>query len=363
MPYQPQTRNVPSPLLRRVSAILLFLLTTTFLSACEPVSFSPTGAPSVLDPRGPGAARIADLWWVMLVLALLVFALVLGILLTILRRPQISDAAATTDSVMMADGGTGRRWIIWGGIVLPVIILAIVFGFTMYTHAAIDASQTSPAVTIDVTGRRWWWEVEYMEQGVTTANELRIPIGVPVQINLESADVIHSFWVPQLHGKMDAIPGSTNRIVIQADEAGVYRGECAEFCGLQHAHMGFMVVAESQEAFETWIAEQQQPAAAPSEDLAMRGQEVFLEAGCAYCHMVRGLDDSHIDASDIDLGPDLTHLNSRLTIAGATLTNNRGNLAGWIVDPQHIKPGVLMPVNRIESQDLQALLAYLESLN
>jgi cytochrome c oxidase subunit 2 len=197
---------------------------------------------------------------------------------------------------------------------------------------------------------------------VETANELHIPVGEPVKLEIESADVIHSVWIPQLHGKMDAIPTRVNDLVLQADTTGTYRGECAEYCGLQHAHMGFMVVAESREDFDAWIAHQQQPAPQAGDGAAQRGQQVFLNGGCTFCHTIRGLDDSFIDASQVDLGPDLTHIYSRLTIAGATLTTNRGNLAGWIIDAQHVKPGSLMPPTYLNSQDLQDLLAYLEAL-
>jgi cytochrome c oxidase subunit 2 len=198
---------------------------------------------------------------------------------------------------------------------------------------------------------------------VITANEIHIPVGKAVEIQLQTADVIHSFWVPELHGKMDLIPARINKIVIQADKAGVYRGECAEFCGLQHAHMGFMVVAESQADYDNWVKAQQQPAVQPANQTALQGQQVFMSVGCVFCHTVRGLKDKEIDRSSVDLGPDLTHLDSRLTIAGASLTKNRGNLAGWVVDAQHIKPGALMPEMDIDSEQLQALLAYLETLH
>jgi cytochrome c oxidase subunit 2 len=170
-------------------------------------------------------------------------------------------------------------------------------------------------------------------------------------------------WIPQLHGKMDAIPTRVNRLILQADEPGVYRGECAEYCGLQHAHMGFMVVAQPPEEFNVWLTQQQQPAPNPDgNESAARGRDVFLGAGCAHCHTIRGLNDKGVDASGVDLGPDLTHLNSRLTLAGASLNNNRGNLAGWISDAQHVKPGSLMPPIYISSSDLQDLLSYLETL-
>jgi cytochrome c oxidase subunit 2 len=161
---------------------------------------------------------------------------------------------------------------------------------------------------------------------------------------------------------MDLIPNRTNSLTLQADQAGIYRGVCAEFCGLQHAHMEMMVIAQSAADFDEWVAAQQQPAAKPSDQTAMQGQQVFLTQGCVFCHVVRGLDDKRIDRSAFDLGPDLTHLYSRQTIAGASLARNAGNLAGWVVDAQHIKPGSLMPPMDLNAHDLQVLLAYLASL-
>jgi len=333
------------------------LLLVSGLGACASVPISPPNTPSALNPQGPGAAQISSLLGILTVIAISVVVLVTVLMFAALLRGR----RATNDTPPDSDGDTGRRWLIWGGIILPLILLTIAFGSTVHTLAAITAPQNTP-LSMNVTGRQWWWEVNYRDQGITTADEIHIPVGVPVQVVLESGDVIHSFWVPELHGKMDLIPGRVNTIIIQADQAGVYRGECAEYCGLQHAHMGFMVVAQSQADFDQWVAGQQKTAASPQNDTARRGQQVFLSAGCANCHNIQGLDDSSVDASKIDLGPDLTHLQSRLTIAGATLTNNQGNLAGWVVGAQHVKPGSLMPELNLAPQDLQALLAYLQTL-
>jgi cytochrome c oxidase subunit II len=351
-------------LLRSYQRLMVRLLRTAaplvlLLSACAAIPpTSPSQTPSALDPRGPGAAKIADLWWIMFGLGVLVYAIVMTILiLAIIRRQR-----ATRETPPDSDESKGWNWVILGGIALPAVILVIVFGSTIYTLAAISNPPDPDTLTINVIGRRWWWQVSYKNRGVDLANEIHIPVGVPVEILIESADVIHSLWIPQLHGKMDAIPTRVNKLVIQADEPGVYRGECAEYCGLQHAHMGFMVVAQPPDEFNVWLAEQQQPALEPRDESAMRGRDVFMGAGCVYCHTVRGLNDKSVDASAVDLGPDLTHVYSRLTIAGATLTTNRGNLAGWIIDAQHVKPGSLMPPIYISSQDLQDLLAYLETL-
>jgi cytochrome c oxidase subunit II len=345
-------------MIRRLYRSGLCLLAVLLLSGCAAEPISPPNMPSTLEPRGPNAAHLAQLWWVMLGLGTAIFVLVTALLAAALLRRQRATSATAPET----SSNVGRRWLIQGGIILPLIVLAIVFGYTIYTLAAVEVPPGQPAVQIHVIARQWWWQVDYPDQGITTANEIHVPVGVPVQIRLESADVIHSFWVPQLAGKMDLIPTRINTVTLQSDEAGVYRGQCAEFCGLQHAHMGFMVVAQNESDFNAWLAAQQQTATAPTDPTAQQGQRVFVSAGCVFCHTVHGLDDKRIDRSAIDLGPDLTHLSSRLTIAGASLSQNRGNVAGWIVDPQHVKPGARMPNQYLNSEDLQALLAYLTTL-
>ena len=347
-------------MIKRLSRRGILLIYFLWISACSSVAISPTRTPSILNPNGPAAARLAELWWVMLGFGTLAFIVVVVLLLAALFRGRRANSDTNPDNTNL---DLGRNWPIWGGILFPLVVIAIIFGYNIYTLAAVENQNENGVVKIEVVGRRWWWEVKYPEQGITTANEIHIPVGVPVEIKLQTADVIHSFWVPELHGKMDLIPTRINKIVIQADQEGIYRGECAEFCGLQHAHMGFMVVAQSQADYDNWVQAQQQPAAAPPDPVAQHGQEVFMNVGCVFCHTVRGLDDKEIDRSSVDLGPDLTHLDSRLTIAGASLEQNRGNLAGWIVDAQHVKPGSLMPNMDIDSEELQALLAYLESLH
>ncbi|MCC7452472.1 MAG: cytochrome c oxidase subunit II [Anaerolineae bacterium] len=339
------------------------LLAVTLLSACAVTPISPNRTPSVLDPQGPAAAHLANLWWVMLAFGTFAYVLVMILLFAALLRRRRATSATPPEGNGKGGGDVGRRWVILGGILLPLVILAIVFGYNIYTLAAVTYPPDQHTLKIDVTGRRWWWEVKYTDKGFNTANEIHIPVGVPVQFTLTSADVIHSFWVPQLHGKMDVIPSRINTLTLQADNPGIYRGECAEFCGLQHAHMGLMVVAESSADFDKWVKAQQQPAAQPPDDKAKHGQEVFKVAKCAVCHTIRGLDDTGVDASEVDLGPDLTHVYSHLTIGAGTLYRNLGNIAGWIIDSQHVKPGNLMPNMYLESQDLQDLLAYLQTLH
>jgi cytochrome c oxidase subunit 2 len=216
------------------------------------------------------------------------------------------------------------------------------------------------ALTLLVTGRQWWWQVTYEDpqpdRVFTTANEIHIPVGEPVLIKLESADVIHSFWVPNLTGKMDAITGRQNQIQIQAERPGVYRGQCAEFCGLQHAHMGMLVIAESREDFERWRSNQISSAKPPSDPERQRGMEILLSKPCVMCHQVRGTD------AGGRIAPDLTHVGSRRYIAAGTLETTKGNIAAWIVDPHGIKPGVNMPTIQLEPDEVQPLASYLEGL-
>ncbi len=307
-------------------------------------------APSMLDPKGPAAQSITDLWWLLFWLATAVFLVVCGLLGWALVRRRPSDQSSLDEP----RGGT--RLVVWGGIVIPAIILLVVFGATIWTLRAIASPADSNALTIHVIGRRWWWEVQYPQQQFATANEIHIPVDRPVQFVLSSSNVIHSFWVPELQGKMDLMPGMTNSLWLEASEPGIYRGECAEFCGVQHAKMDFLVIAQPQAEFDAWVAQQQQPAAKPTDALAQQGAQLFFDANCMNCHAIKGTDATG------NLGPDLTHLASRRTLASAAIENNIANLGGWIADPQHIKPGNLMPASQLTGVELQALLAYLATL-
>ena len=241
-----------------------------------------------------------------------------------------------------------------------VAVLFVVLLLSFGTGRRLTATPPAEALQLRVTGHQWWWEVEYRDavpnNWVTTANEIHVPVGRPVVIELRATDVIHSFWVPNLGVKRDMIPGEETSIWFQADSAGVYRGLCAEFCGFQHAKMAFEVVAEPPERFAAWLARQRDTASTPDDSIAARGQEVFLASTCVMCHAIGGT------PAGSRVGPNLTHLASRRTIGAGSLPNTRGNLAGWIVDPQNIKPGVRMPPNAIAPDDLQALLVYLERL-
>lgn len=306
---------------------------------------------SIVDPQGPRAARIADLWWLMLALAVAIFAVVLLLLLVALFRPRRAEA---TES---APPG-GRFFVPVAGVAIPAVILLILFGLTVWTLRALEAPAAPTALTVDVTGQQWWWEARYPGYDVVTANEIHIPASEPVLVRLASPNVIHSFWVPELAGKMDLIPGRINEFWIEAAAPGVYYGQCAEFCGLQHALMAFHVVADPPDEFAAWIEAQQQPAESPlAGSIVEAGQDVFLTAGCIQCHTVRGTQATG------QLGPDLTHLATRDWLAAGTLENTVGNLAAWVSDPQAIKPGAKMPPTTLDSEELQALVAYLQSLD
>lgn len=222
----------------------------------------------------------------------------------------------------------------------------------------VDAA--SAAVRVEVVGHRWWWEVQYVDDTgrhlFTTANELRVPVDRTVIVGITSRDVIHSFWVPSLHGKMDAIPGRVNYLSFRARKVGTLRGQCAEFCGLQHANMAMAVVGLSPSAYDEWAAGQRRPAREPQGEEARRGAELFSTSSCSMCHTVRGT------GSWGRVAPDLTHVASRLTLAAGTLPNTVGHLAGWVRDPQAIKPGSHMPPTPLESTELQAIVGYLRTL-
>jgi len=310
---------------------------------------------NILTSAGPVAAAQVRLgWW--LVIVSVVVIVVVGVLVLVGAFRSRDDAG---DRYRIVREGGGIRWIVVGGIIVPAIILAATLAFTIGTEVATAAPPADPSVTVEVIGHRWWWEVKYAgapSHTVVTANEIHIPVGTPVRIELSSADVIHSFWIPQLAGKTDVIPGQRNVTWFQADKPGVYRGACTEYCGLQHANMAAYVVAESPAEFRQWLQAQSDSANSPTDPDAMVGLGVFQRSACGACHAIRGADAlGHV-------GPELTHLASRMTIAAGALENTRGNLAGWIANSQAIKPGNDMPVMALSPGDLQALVSYLETL-
>ncbi|MCC6383003.1 MAG: cytochrome c oxidase subunit II [Dehalococcoidia bacterium] len=330
---------------RRLQRRLLWLLT----SATALVAAACSNSPSSLDPKGPSASRIADLWWIMAGIAGVIFLLVVALLTyALLHRRQ-------PDETHFPGPASGHVFILAGGVVLPVVVLSVLMTLTIKSLK--DETASHPAdLAVQVIAHDWWWEVRYPQSGVVTANEIHVPAGRRVQISGDAADVIHSFWVPQLIGKYDLIPGQTHTFTVEADRPGVYRGQCAEYCGLQHANMAFVIVAESDADFAAWLSRQAQPLVASADPAVQRGLQVFLGSSCAACHTVRGT------AATATSGPDLTHVASRSRIGAGTLETTPGNFARWVTETQSVKPGVNMPSTDLDPTALDALVAFLVSL-
>jgi len=315
--------------------------------------------PSILDAAGPFSHHIEKLWWGYFIVLMSVFGVVMIVLLFALlkRRPF------TPDPDFSLNATTERRAlnIVSGSVVITTIVLFVFLVSSVITGKAIATVDDPKAVHIQVTGNQWWWDIQYQDSTparmVRTANEIHVPVGRPVVLQLKSNDVIHSFWVPNLMGKRDLIPGkNVNSLLFQVDTAGTYRGQCAEFCGYQHAKMAFFLVAQSPEDFERWMNDQRRPAADPTDDEAQKGQHLFLTTTCVMCHQIRGT------IAAASAGPDLTHVAGRLRLASGALSNTPQNLADWINHAQQIKPGAKMPSHRLSSGDLNAVVAYLETL-
>ncbi len=306
-----------------------------------------SGPQSTLDPAGPNARSIYTLGAIMYVGAGLVTLLVT----TLMLYPFVRRSAAAARAGVFLWGG---------GVLLPSVALSALVPYVLTVGHDMRAPKGSNRFSIDVTGYIYWWEVAYRRSGglasAVTANELRLPAGEPVELWLGSGDVIHSFWVPSLAGKTDMVPGRINRMVIQADRPGRWRGQCAEFCGAQHAFMAFDVVAMPRVEFNAWLERLATPVSDPATDELQRGRSLFLASGCTACHAVRGLSESR-------RGPDLTLVGARPTLAAGALPNTIGTLAGWIASAQHLKPGNLMPsFGNLTGPELRALAAYLASL-
>ena len=320
------------------------------------------GVQSVLNPAGPQAARISRLWWLMLYVCTAVFIVVIISVLVALYRASKKRTAVSDAVHLTPEPRAERRMtrVVTGAVLLTVIILFVFLIASFRTGRATYALADPSAMVIKVTGHQWWWEVEYEDQLPSnifkTANEIHIPVGRPVQLLMTSSDVIHSFWAPNLDGKKDLLPGHVTSIWLKADHEGEFWGQCAEFCGHQHAHMRFVVIADSPDKFDAWLVAQRAPSTQPVNDEQTKGQQVFLGSPCIMCHTIRGTDAGGAVA------PDLTHLASRKAIAAGTLPLTRGHLAGWITDSQEIKPGNRMPPVPLPPEDLQTLLSYLESL-
>ena len=307
---------------------------------------------SALEAAGVQAARIEWLWWLMFWVCTAVFVLVLGSLWLAVRRGRSANAARPTERMLLVGIASALG-----------VTVAVLFGLLYASAATGRAIGTRPspeALTIDIVGHQWWWQIEYTHpvpsQRVVTANELHLPVGRPVIFNLRSPDVIHSFWIPNLHGKTDLVPGRLNTTWLQADRTGVFRGQCAEYCGMQHAHMAFPVFVTSEEDFQKWLDGQRAVPPPPSAPEAILGRTIVESGSCALCHTVRGT------TAGGRQGPDLTHFATRSTIGAGTAPNSREYLASWVADPQHLKPGNRMPPTGLSAADLQAVVAYLETL-
>lgn len=348
-----RNRRAAAPVLASVP--LLLAAAGALLAGCR--------LPAALDAAAPEAAGIARLWWLFFAVCAAVWLLVVAALaVASLRRREERRGGDRLAIVVQPPPREERRRALAVGAAAAVTLLVLT-GFLVASVATGDRLAAPPAeepLLIRVTGHQWWWDVRYpgdmAADEVRTANEIHLPLGRPVRFELASGDVIHSLWLPRLHGKRDLLPGRATRLELTPTVPGVFAGRCAEFCGLQHAHMGLRVVVEPPAELAAWLERQRRPAAPPATALARRGQEVFLRSPCVLCHTVRGTPAGGRTA------PDLTHLASRATLAAATLPNTREHLAGWVVDSQATKPGNAMPPMPLAGRDLEALLAYLETL-
>jgi cytochrome c oxidase subunit 2 len=314
---------------------------------------------SALDSAGPVAGRIESYWWLIFGISAAVLVLVvLATLYALFHRQRGPGAEPEPFQPVERERRRGRIVGVFVG--LTALILLGLLAASLSTDRAVSGFASGNALSIEVIGHQWWWEVRYHDplpaNQIVTANEIHVPVGRTVALLLKSRDVIHSFWAPNLAGKMDLIPGHDATLNFRADRAGVFRGQCAEFCGYQHAGMGFLVVAEPPEQFAAWLDKQRTPAVPPANSKQLRGQQVFLAGDCSFCHAIQGTE------AGGKVAPDLTHLASRSMIAAAMLPNKPGQLAAWIVDSQRLKPGNHMPPHALAGADLQALLAYLGSL-
>jgi cytochrome c oxidase subunit 2 len=302
-------------------------------------------SPSPLRPVSPQAANIATVWWVLLAVAALVFVAVGGFIWFALATHRRDNPRRWSDD----------RFVVVGGIVVPAILLAGVGVLTVVSTRNLFAAAASRPLRVEVTGRQWWWEVHYPGLGIVTANEIHVPTGQPVTITIDAADVIHSFWVPQVAGKLDAIPGQTNHLTFRVDHAGTYWGQCAEFCGLQHSHMAVVLDAVSPDRFRSWVAAHSGPPPAPTGEAA-RGEALFVNGTCAGCHTIAAT------PARGTAGPDLTDFGERHTIGAGAIFNDADGLRRWLQDTQREKPGSKMPTIDLSDDDIDALVAYLQGL-
>jgi cytochrome c oxidase subunit 2 len=321
--------------------------------AAMTVALGGCGAQSTLDPHAEPAREISTLWWWMLAVAGTVLggALFLLFLGWIRRREPGMPLLGQNE-------GLARLLVVVFGIAIPLGVNVALFVVANLVVAKVTQAPDprTTRMTIQVVGHQWWWEVRYPGRTAVTANEIHIPVGTRVNLVATTDDVIHSFWVPELNRKIDMVPGHPNRILLEADRPGRYRGQCAEFCGLQHAHMGLYVFADTPQRFRAWLSHNASPRTAPASAQARRGEQVFDQQACASCHTIRGTSAAGA------IGPDLTHVAERSSLAALAIPNTRAELSRWIRDPQHVKPGNRMPRLGLPKADFDALAEYLDGL-
>jgi cytochrome c oxidase subunit II len=341
--------------LRIISGLVFSIISISLLSGCE-------GASSTLLPVTTSAVVITDLMWIILGVAAVVFVVVETLLIiSILKHRNKGKENLQKDELPKQVEGNQFFETAWT--IAPAIVLAIIFVLTLIALQAIinppDGSSTAVTnpslLNIRVTGHQWWWQFDYPSLKITTADEFHIPVDTVVMVNVQSADVIHSFWVPQFGGKIDVIPGHNNYTWFKATKTGVYNGQCSEYCGTEHAEMRFMVVVDTPEDYQTWVKNQQ---ALPGDVVgeAATGQQLFMTGVCSGCHTIRGTNAAG------KVGPDLTHLASRKIFSGGVLENTPENLRTWLANPPAVKPGTIMPNLNLGSEEITSLIAYLEEL-
>ena len=345
---------------RNLLVFIAILAWTAAVAVAQGVAPLTPGPHDMLATAGPQADHIGRLWNLFLTVCTAVFIAVFAAFLYSIWRPRRADARTPADLSSLDRHERGPyRSVVFGVVLSTVLLLGLVFA-SVWTDRALARMPLVDAVNLRITGNQWWWDVEYVavpsSDSFRTANEIHVPVGRPVLVTLRSDDVIHSLWVPNLAGKKDLIPGRTALMQFRADKPGLYRGQCAEFCGFQHAFMGFEVIADPPDVYEAWAARQREEAPSPSDPQLQRGQQVFLGSTCVMCHAIQGTD------ANARKGPDLTHVAGRTTLASGVLPNNAEDLKRWIQNPQKIKPGTNMPSSTLPDADLNALVAYLESL-
>ena len=340
--------------MKRAASTTIAFLVSLALSACS-------GPQNALDSAGVQSGRIESLWWIFFWVTAVVYVVVIAVLLVaIFRRKRANENNAPETRPDPARERTAGN-IVKGAVVVSAITLFTLMFWSFRTGRAVNSlSYDESPIEIQVTGNQWWWDVEYRDpvpsMNIRAANEMHLPVGRTVKLTLQSTDVIHSFWLPNMHGKMDLIPGYKSTFYFRPDEVGVYFGQCAEFCGYQHAKMRFAVTVESQEDYEKWAAAMRATPPPPTDALAQRGQQIFLQSVCTQCHAVAGT------TANARVGPDLTHVATRYYIAAGSLHNVHDEIEVWITDPQRIKPGVHMPMSNFSDDDLNALVTYIENL-